>query len=129
MCHILDSYEIKKNADFLVNFLPGMEIPGEVKFRCKYKHGFSPYTPHGIGLVVPCIIDSPCLEQGLFAPAGLIPGNNVPFIGIIFIECSGIRHTQFQFIDCTQFNVIKLQSGKPVQSILDDIPYKICPDP
>ncbi|TFG07030.1 MAG: hypothetical protein EU539_06040 [Promethearchaeota archaeon] len=30
--------EVKRNAEFLVNFLPGMEIPGSAKFRCKYKH-------------------------------------------------------------------------------------------
>jgi hypothetical protein len=35
---IMELNEIKKNAEFLINYLPGMEIPGEVKFRCKYKH-------------------------------------------------------------------------------------------
>ena len=34
----MESEEIKKNAEFLIDFLPGMEIPGSVKFRCKYKH-------------------------------------------------------------------------------------------
>lgn len=30
--------EIKKNAEFLIQTLPGMKIPSSVKFRCKYKH-------------------------------------------------------------------------------------------
>ena len=34
----MNSEEIKKNAEFLMDLLPGMEIPGSVKFRCKYKH-------------------------------------------------------------------------------------------
>lgn len=33
----MNEKEIKRNADFLINYLPGMEIPGTVKFRCKYK--------------------------------------------------------------------------------------------
>ncbi len=35
---IMELEEIKKNAKFLINYLPGMEIPGIVKFRCRYKH-------------------------------------------------------------------------------------------
>jgi hypothetical protein len=34
----MNSEEINKNAEFLIDFLPGMEIPGSVEFRCKYKH-------------------------------------------------------------------------------------------
>ena len=30
--------EIKRNGEFLIDFLPDMEIPGSVKFRCRYKH-------------------------------------------------------------------------------------------
>ncbi|MBD3255451.1 MAG: hypothetical protein GF383_10180 [Candidatus Lokiarchaeota archaeon] len=34
----MDPEEIKKNAEFLINRVSGMEIPGSVRFRCKYKH-------------------------------------------------------------------------------------------
>ena len=34
----MNSEEIRRNAEFLMDLLPGMEIPGSVKFRCKYKN-------------------------------------------------------------------------------------------
>jgi hypothetical protein len=38
MIREMNPEEIKRNAKFLIDFLPGMEIPGSVKFRCNYKH-------------------------------------------------------------------------------------------
>jgi len=34
----MDKETIKRNAEFLQEILPGMKIPGKVKFHCKYKH-------------------------------------------------------------------------------------------
>jgi len=34
----MDEDTIKCNAEFLKKKLPGMEIPGSVRFRCRYKH-------------------------------------------------------------------------------------------
>jgi hypothetical protein len=34
----MDKENIKRNAEFLKKILPGMKIPGSVKFRCRYKH-------------------------------------------------------------------------------------------
>ncbi|MFO7796946.1 MAG: MaoC family dehydratase N-terminal domain-containing protein [Promethearchaeia archaeon] len=34
----MDKETIKRNAEFLQKKLPGMKIPGKVKFHCRYKH-------------------------------------------------------------------------------------------
>lgn len=34
----MDEKQIRQNAQFLIDTLPGMEIPGLVTFHCRYKH-------------------------------------------------------------------------------------------